>query len=765
MSIDIDEASLRGIAAIEPLEARRLLASVSLLGDLNPAPIGSNPELLVRLGQRVIFNAQTEDRTSGLWATDGTAAGTRLIPHVTRLGTDFTSAVVGESLYFVGIPAGQNPSTTPGTLWKTDGTHAGTVQVADVQPHSLYDLGNGKLIFTEYRRSGIEPLWISDGTAAGTVKVSDVGPYHNRPVAMVFHKKLYFARPNLDSYDDDELWVSDGTNAGTRLYCDISFEFGRQDILEFGAAGGKLFISGSGGFSMLYATDGAAPVKLLRRFSYTHNGSIFMNDIDGVLHFNGQEVSHGNWKSDGTVLGTVPFTDKVPGMGAFMGRLGSEMLFRSGKLLIASDGTDAGTRTVYTFDTSISAGNNRAKDVAVIDGVMYFRGASTEGGFELWRTDGTTVGTMLAADVNAGSAGSSPVQITGLRRRVVFAADTGAAGIEPLVVDPAHPQGARMLYDLPGTADSQPAPILTVGTTHFFNVQTAPDTWELWKTDGIGETVKVKDAIGPAEAAVDYGGVLYYLSDRTLWKSDGTSGGTVALASKATPAGGVTWMAIVDGTLYFNDSRYAGGPYPTGTLYAIDAPHATPRAFAPTGQAGTTIRYRDGLMYFCATYHSPIRYFWYSTDGWTTTLLPNSVSLLWPGPGEQPPAVPPPAPPFADSRVISGTRFYAFDDGVHGTELWIDGTAGAQLLADLYPGQASSYPGGLAALNGRLVFSATTPDAGRELRSLNLRAIFAPGAPGLDHASAVRSDAGSRWLFASTLLDDLRGLRADDVLT
>jgi ELWxxDGT repeat protein len=724
---------------IQALEPRTLLA-VDLLADLNTAPNGSDANLFVRLGQRVIFSAQTADRFGGLWSTDGTPQGTHLLPQVTRLGADFDSAVIGDTMYFVGIPSGQDPDTTPGTLWKTDGTAAGTVQVSNVHPHRLWDLGNGSLIFTE-NDIGTEPLWVSDGTAAGTVKISDVGPYSSFPAtAMAYRKKFYFAAH--DNYPDTEqLWVSDGTAAGTQLLSDIQLKFGEQDIREISAAGDHVFIAtrriSSPSFSRLYATDGSSNVIQVYSASTYLNGSIYMTDIDGMLYFQSQDFGR-TWKSDGTVKGTVPAN--VGLMSLYMGRVGSTMMFVNDVFLLAYDYGKPVYRLVYRFDKNLGY-NYDITDVAVIDGVMYFRGASTANGWELWRTDGTTEGTKLLVDVNAGPGYSSPTQITALGSRILLSADTGDSGVEPIVVDPAARKGSRVqyLYDLPGTEDSDPAPIVTLGDTHLFSVRTGVDQWELWKTDGTsGQTVKVMDDIGPASAAVNYGGVAYFISNRTLWRSDGTAEGTVAMIERKTPDFGAHWMGMVRGRLYVEEFNYFGPPYPRGTLYAIDTPGAALRAVASTGQAGTTILLRNRLMYFNTRLYSPTRFQWYVSNGTTTLPMENGATYDWPGPGQQPPPAPQVTPPFADSISINGNRFYAFDDGVHGTELWIDDGSSARMLADLYFGATSSFPDGLAVANDHLVFAATTPDVGRELRTINLRSVFSPGRPTIGDAPAGR---------------------------
>jgi ELWxxDGT repeat protein len=79
---------------------------------------------------------------------------------------------------------------------------------------------------------------------------------------------------------------------------------------------------------------------------------------------------------------------------------------------------------------------------------------------------------------------------------------------------------------------------------------------------------------------------------------------------------------------------------------------------------------------------------------------------------------------FEDAIKIGETIFYAHDDGKRGMELWMDdGRRKPRLVADLYRGPRSSSPDGLAYVNGRLTFAATTRDYGRELFTLDLAAM------------------------------------------
>jgi ELWxxDGT repeat protein len=122
---------------------------------------------------------------------------------------------------------------------------------------------------------------------------------------------------------------------------------------------------------------------------------------------------------------------------------------------------------------------------------------------------------------------------------------------------------------------------------------------------------------------------------------------------------------------------------------------------------------QNGKLYWFATFYShPTTFAWFVSNGKTIT----NLGPTWPGPGPQPQ---PEAQPklFSDSISIGRTRYYAFDDHVHGRELWASDLNGkhAHLVADVYPGPLSSSPDDLALVDGRLVFTASSPQFGREL--------------------------------------------------
>jgi len=109
-------------------------ANTSLLKDINPGALGSNPSSIISLGSgKAVF--QANDGTNGieLWVTDGTAANTSLLKDINPgvLG----SAPTGFAAISNGLAVFQADNGTSGSeAWVTDGTSAGTVLLKDANP-------------------------------------------------------------------------------------------------------------------------------------------------------------------------------------------------------------------------------------------------------------------------------------------------------------------------------------------------------------------------------------------------------------------------------------------------------------------------------------------------------------------------------------------------------------------------------------------------------------------------------------------------------
>jgi ELWxxDGT repeat protein len=76
-----------------------------------------------------------------------------------------------------------------------------------------------------------------------------------------------------------------------------------------------------------------------------------------------------------------------------------------------------------------TAGSDPAHSVE-INGVLYFQANGEGYGAELWKSDGTSTGTVLVRDIFPGSTGSGPAVLTNVNGTLYFRADDGIAGLE-----------------------------------------------------------------------------------------------------------------------------------------------------------------------------------------------------------------------------------------------------------------------------------------------------------------------------------------------
>lgn len=70
------------------------------------------------------------------------------------------------------------------------------------------------------------------------------------------------------------------------------------------------------------------------------------------------------------------------------------------------------------------------QQLCAVNGYLYFNGTNVASGTELWRTDGTTAGTKLFADIVKGPTSSDPVALTKVGNTLYFIATTADYGRE-----------------------------------------------------------------------------------------------------------------------------------------------------------------------------------------------------------------------------------------------------------------------------------------------------------------------------------------------
>jgi ELWxxDGT repeat protein len=712
---------------------------------------------LTKVGSLLFFATDDGIDPPGLWKSDGTAAGTTLVKELPpgafssfHFPTEFVD--VGGVLLF-------SCNGSPGYgLWRSDGTEAGTEQLADVgQPAGLVTV-NGTLFFRTSDAVHGSELWKSDGTAAGTVLVKDIvaGPANSSPQSLVsFGGALWFA---LGS--DGSIWTSDGTEAGTVLFSPLAS--GKLLV----PSGTRLFFTYAG--TQLYATDGTGPgTGLVKGFSAPFDLSTAAT-IPGALLFWIDRGAAGLelWRTDGTSSGTslVKTVDpgneaQSPGPSASIGGAALLFVYNNSDSLFRSDGTAAGTLPVTPTTHLPNDGfPNWLRDV---NGTLLFTAGDADHGFELWKSDGTPAGTSLVRDIEPGPGDSGPRIFFATPSTVFFHACVPATGCELYTTDGTE-AGTGLVKDIwPGPGSGMTGTLGVLGDGLLFAANDEEHGTEPWWSDGTTDGTFLLGDLNPGAASSDVRliGVLndvhlFSASDgttTTLWKTDGTVAGTVAVGPVPNPAAG----EAIGGVLVFPASdpvrgeeiwRTDGTTGGTSLLAGINPVAGFPaRSFLRVGSR-IVFFVDDGVHGY-----EP-----WKTDGTTagTALLKdiNPGVLRSIGTG---------------AAVLGETLFFFADDGVHGLEPWkTDGTGpGTVLVRDIAPGPPGSNVGvdRFVAGGHEVFFTASDHVSGRELwRSDGTAAgttLVADLVPGLGsgqipwsmaNSMPVLARSGARVFFTAT---------------
>jgi len=384
---------------------------------------------------------------------------------------------VGSTLYFT-----YDDGVHGNELWKSDGTPQGTLMVADIQPGATGSspvnlIANGNTLFFT-ANDGIHgyELWRSDGTAAGTFMLRDIDPGPDsggpegvssppRPEQAVLGNKLIFA-----AYDGSSpgIWQSDGTASGTTLV--QSFP-SAVDCLT--TVGDIVFFDWN---SQLWRTDGTPAGTSMVSNAFAATLLQYLTACGNTLFFTAFDLIHGMelWMSDGTSSGTQMVVDLTPGPDstAFEGLIsaGSLLYFVAAPTgLWQTDGTVSGTRLVQPAPTQTAPGFQvDTPSFVALGGELFFKGNDSAAGYELWKTDGSTPGTVRVADINPGPPYGNPSFLTAMGGFIVFIADDGIHGYELWKSD-GSTAGTRLLQDIrPGSASSTPQLLTPIGHLLFF---------------------------------------------------------------------------------------------------------------------------------------------------------------------------------------------------------------------------------------------------------------------------------------------------------
>ncbi|MCA8969235.1 MAG: hypothetical protein KDC95_05605 [Planctomycetes bacterium] len=610
----------------------------------------------------------------------------------------------------------------------------------------LANFGRDRVLFSVRPKNDPE-LVVTDGTPAGTTVLRQLGSYDFAPVVTVGKRALF---TDYDVATGTELYVTDGTPNGTKLLVD----------LYPGSASGSpsfLGVEPTGAYAVVRARVADTVIHLLRTDGTT-TGTVVIAALDVMptpiawldssrFVFSARErTGIEPWISDGTAAGTHRLADlQVGGSSspASFVRYGTRVLFQASpsvttRTLYATDGTNLvalRTRTNYSGTMSFF------EEPTACDGKLYFRSNDPVSGDELFVTDGTASGTRMVADLEPGSASSSPKQLTASGKALYFTASgPSSAGLH--IVRGAAPTIRRVPFDI-----DIPRNLTAVDIESIAFVATDPRFGvDIYTSDGTAIGTARHDYYDKPGATVGGNPAVFastglravFLANnpnQKLWSVDGSEGGASVLASTA-PRGIESLISIGARALYvikiapytfelwstdgtasgtkmamtlFNTSSFE--PIGHGRAYylspSLGITDGTPQGTRPlppySGSFGFTAvsRENDDGVFAMAMHYG----FWIS-DGSPTGTRKKFQMIDELGIRAVKEIVP-----------LRNGWFFTAETAAAGLEPWFtDGSeSGTFLLRDIHPGQYGSQIDGVCVQDGRVWFAATDYIHGFEL--------------------------------------------------
>ncbi len=172
----------------------------------------------------------------------------------------------------------------------------------------------------------------------------------------------------------------------------------------------------------------------------------------------------------------------------------------SGFTLWKSDGTTAGTVRVtdkFAFSGWFTHG------LTSLGGKLYFSADDGSSGRELWRSDGTEAGTTQVIDLVPGAIGSNPSQLATIDGVLFFAAGDHTHGYEVWRSD-GTAVGTWLIADIvPGPSGSNPGSFVRAGNRVFFSADDGTRGQELWAVStGVDAYLQTPALVGGAPQGV-----------------------------------------------------------------------------------------------------------------------------------------------------------------------------------------------------------------------------------------------------------------------
>jgi len=621
------------------------------------------------------FVAEDGIHGSELWRTDGTANGTYLLKDI------YTGTESSNISYITAFKNGIIFSATNGgenKLWISNGTEAGTKEMGNFSsPQYIMALGE-KFYFISKGQ-----LYSSDGTADGTVSLfnffASTKDYYSARVnrLYVINNKLFlivdYTTPE-SNHAGPRLWVSNGTVEGTMP---ISNDIVAPDQLITGPDGMIYFSSQNYYESQrkLWVTNGQ-PGNMQK---VAAAGDIIVRQGDFIKTFNDAIYFAGNKANN--------FSDKL-------------YKLQGNQLSLVKDFEETGQTASISNVKKVTGG--------LYLGVSFLSTATTYKR-QLWKSDGSTNGTLLVKD---SCLMSTSIEWNG--KLLFYAVGPDRQNREPWISDGTEAGTAQLKDIAPGINGSDGNFTVFSPLNHqlIFQANDGPSGLELWQTNGTAAgTTLLKDinttSTGPSGIWLPtaFNNKLVFTASNGinggLWASDGTDAGTTQVNNIS--FNGLYKQSI---TTYarLKDELYADGYDSLQAKYGLIKSNGNStngelvKAFDRDKQLIVWVRATSNLVYFELFNSTDYTRFLWRSDGTTqgtysVTQLLNEVVFdtynnIYP------------------TAVDSVLYFLQKDDNSR-SQLWkTDGTIGGTALVTAISQEFDPQFSNFMAFNGFLYFSA-----------------------------------------------------------
>ncbi len=521
----------------------------------------SNPRAFHRLGDKLLFIADTKEYGAEWWVTDGTDAGTKLLKDIApgaastlvrNLNTFFlveveqNIAVANGLLYFLT----KNPLNRS-ELWQTDGTTEGTLKIytyegvieqfrATPQKDKFYVIENFALYFLDITANTKRRV----SNPGGSVTFVLPDHYLDTSVPAVLDYQLYFTYNELGEF---EMWRADGTSGGNQRLFAQSIRLGQPlynvykgDVYVYNSQNDKVLIKTRGTTAtteVLMQPMNLFPVSLQERFRGM-TSRIVDNEFQ-LIEFPNPRSSVLNQfivktTTDGRTFRSA-LTKTVP-LGSITGVevLGNTLYYASQTFITAMDLTSGDTTKTYINWNLLGLNDARAKKLSNNSVAYFVKSADFRG--QLYLFDGLT---RKIAPRNVFVS-----QILEFNNALVISGETTAKGNVNLYGADLNGLNVKVKGNLQQVQDNE-IPQFTLGRQLYYIGDDAGPGITLNKTDGLtaGQTVKVLNNSTTVLLNAGASGLIYSDSQRALfsyvdqshnryvWVTDGTTAGTNLMGS------------------------------------------------------------------------------------------------------------------------------------------------------------------------------------------------------------------------------------------